>query len=136
VSEPRKPPVPAGMARRGRAFWRSTVADFDLSTAELLLLEEACRCLDEIDMLRAAVDAEGVSVRGSEGQPRPHPAMAAIRATRGVLGRLLSQLDLPDEDGNALPSALSARGKAAAKKRWASAPPSLRSMKGGHGGAA
>lgn len=111
--------VPAGLGTRGRAFWRDTVADYELSRGELELLVEACRALDQCDALRAAVDADGYTVRGSEGQPRVHPAISQLNATRTLLGRLLAQLDLPDPDGESMPSQATIRARKAAQGRWA-----------------
>lgn len=136
MSEVRKPPAPAGLLTRSRKFWRATVETFELTDVELLLLGELCRTLDEIDQLHDAITADGAMVPGSKGQMRPHPGFSQIRASRALVARLASQLDLPDENGETLPSALSARGKQAARKRWAVAPPSLRSMNGGRNGAA
>lgn len=126
----KKPAVPPGLTVRGRRFWRDTVEVFDLSRSELELLRECCATLDEIDGLQKVIADEGLSVTGSEGQPRPHPALSQIRASRTLVGRLLAQLSLPDEDGGALPSAVVARAKRAAQTRWASQN-ALRAVAGG-----
>lgn len=136
MSDEKRPAAPAGLSSRAQRFWRSTVGDYDLSDVELLLLTELCRTIDEIDELRKAIDADGTMVPGSMGQTRPHPAFSQIRASRALVSRLASQLDLEDPDGGTLATPLSARGKQAARKRWAAAPPSLRSVRGGRGGAA
>ena len=83
-----------------------------------MLLEECCRTLDDLDALRKAVDAEGVTVEGSARQPRAHPALVELRQQRVALGRLLSQLALPDDTGEALPSLTEARARRAAEARW------------------
>jgi hypothetical protein len=57
--------APRGLGARGRAFCRTIVAAFEASEAELQLLHEACRLLDETDLLRAAVETEGVTVTGA-----------------------------------------------------------------------
>lgn len=59
-----------------------------------------------------------MTVGGSAGQPRAHPALAELRQARTTLGRLLSQLDLPDEDGHTLPSPTTAKARRAAQVRW------------------
>ncbi len=113
----RKPP--ADLSVRGRAFWRSTLTTFELSGVELELLKECARLLDECESLRSAVDRDGVTVCGSTGQTRVHPALAELRQHRLALGRLLAQLALPDgEDGHLL-SPSQARGRKAAQARWA-----------------
>ena len=115
----RKPTAPPDLSVRGRAFWRSTLGAFELSEVELELLKECCRLLDECETLRDAVDKEGVTVAGSTGQPRVHPALAELRQHRLALGRLLAQLSLPDLDESALLSPAQARGRKAAQTRWA-----------------
>src|SRR4051794_41845488 len=73
--------------------------------------------MDECEALREAVAADGTTVAGSTGQTRVHPAIGELRQHRLALGKLLSQLALPDEEDNALPTPLQARGRAAAGKR-------------------
>jgi len=136
MADEKRPAVPAGLGSRARKFWRSTVEDYDLSDVELLLLTELCRTIDEIDALQAAIEIDGVMVPGSKGQTRPHPAFSQIRASRSLISRLASQLDLEDPNGDTLASPLTARGRQAARKRWAAAPPSLRALKGGSSGTA
>jgi hypothetical protein len=65
----RKPAAPRDLATRGRAFWKATVAAFTLNESELRLLHECCRILDELDDLRAAVVAEGVTTEGARDRP-------------------------------------------------------------------
>ena len=55
----------------------------------MLLLRECCRLLDECESLRASVDEDGTTVKGSAGQVRVHPALGELRQHRLALGRLL-----------------------------------------------
>jgi hypothetical protein len=71
---------------------------WELDARELHLLERACRCADELDDLEAAVDADGVVVKGSRGQASVHPALSEARQLRLVQLRLLGGIQLPDED--------------------------------------
>jgi len=112
------PAPPAGLAPRGSAFWATVAGSYVLAVAEVELLTEVCRSLDDVEALHRTVAAEGRTVAGSRGQPRAHPALAELRATRVVLGRLLAQLELPDVDGESLPSPVQARGRRAARERW------------------
>jgi hypothetical protein len=118
AATPRKPAAPADLGTRGRAFWRRTLAVFDLSEVELELLRECSRLLDECEALRGSVDVDGVTVKGSAGQVRVHPALSELRSHRLALGKLLAQLALPDEDMDALPSPTRARAQKAAATRW------------------
>ena len=113
----RKPP--SGLGVRGRAFWRTTVAAFELEDAELALLTEICRLLDECERLHDVVEAEGVSVAGSAGQVRVNPALGELRQHRLALGKLLGQLALPDAAGDHLRTPVGVRGRKAAATRWA-----------------
>jgi len=120
MTNPRKPSPPADLDARGRAFWRSTVAAFELSDVERELLKECCRLMDESESLRAAVDTDGTTVAGSTGQPRVHPALGELRQHRLALSRLLAQMALPDADDDRLLSPMQARGRKAARSRWGS----------------
>lgn len=115
--ETRKPRSPAGLSRRSGVFWRATVDAYDLSTSEVELLAEVCRCLDEIDLLQAALDVEDATVTGSTGQSRVNPAVGEVRKHRLALARLVRHHDLPS-DVTAKPSPKSQRACDAAKVRW------------------
>jgi len=104
---------------RGAAFRSAALEAFDLSATESQLLDEVAATLDEIDALAAAVAVEGVTVAGSTGQTRTHPAVGELRQHRLALSRLLAQLSLPDVEGEALPSLVQVRGRRAAAQRWA-----------------
>ena len=112
---PRQQPLdrPHGLDGRGLMLWRKVVADYELEPAELVVLGQAARTLTLIDQLDVAVDRDGLlDVEG-----RVHRAVAEARAQRLVLGRLLSQLDLADDDA-ALVSPATARARKAAAARW------------------
>lgn len=111
--------VPQGLGPRGAAFWTDVTGTWEVDRDERELLAEACRSLDQLDALQAALDSDGVMVTGSTGQLRVHPAIAQINATRATLGRLLAQIGLPDEQDEALPSMASLRARKAAETRWA-----------------
>jgi len=111
--------APRGLQTRGRRFWKDVTAGYALNVDERELLTEVCRSLDGCEALAAAVKRDGLTVAGSTGQLRMHPAVGELRATRALVGRLLAQLGLPDADGGTLDSPLRARARAAARKRWA-----------------
>jgi len=89
-----------------------------LSEVESELLHEACRLLDETDLLRAAIEADGATVTGSAGQTRVHPAFGELRQQRAALARLLAQIQLPDVDGDVIPTAAQGKAAKAARSRW------------------
>lgn len=109
---------PARLRAKGRVLWDAVTAVYDLSDAELALLGEACRTLDQLEALDRQVAHDGLMVTGSMGQQRLHPALTEQRGLRLVLGRLLAQLALPDEEGQVIPSATSLRAREAAMHRW------------------
>jgi len=109
---------PAGLASRGRRFWRSTSGEFELTTAELELLTEACRVLDNLDALAATIAELGPVVAGSQKQPVVNPALTEARGQQLVLHRLLAALALPDDQGEVLPSVQRLRASRAASVRW------------------
>lgn len=110
--------APAALGARGRRFWMTVTGTYELDAPEAELLIETCRMLDDCEALHGVVTAEGRTVPGSRGQIRAHPALAELRANRVVLGRLLAQLQLPNLDGESLPSPVQVRGRRAARQRW------------------
>ncbi|WP_062311537.1 hypothetical protein [Demequina rhizosphaerae] len=114
------PKAPRGLARRGRAYWRSVLGSYELTDSETLVLEEACRVLDRLDMLDDAIRNTGAMVTGSQGQPVTNGLLTEARGQQLVLARLVGVLALPDdEDGSSVPTltAASARAREARKRQ-------------------
>jgi hypothetical protein len=109
------PPPPAELGERGRAFWTDLCDKVEFDRQSLERLRQVCRLLDLADRLQVAVDAEGLTVIGSTGQSRIHPAIGELRQVSSTVDRLLVSLDLPDDDAK---SGYSRRGLAAARARW------------------
>jgi hypothetical protein len=104
---------------RGAAFWTWAVETFEPERHEAELLRQACRLLDRLDALQAAVVEHGTMMHGERGGLKPNPAIGEERQVSLALGRLLAQLDIPDEDGDAgIVSPTSARASKAARSRW------------------
>jgi hypothetical protein len=103
-------------------LWRSVVADVPadwvLDSRDLAVLGQATRLADTIAALEAAVGADGVMVAGAAGQQRLNGAVVELRQARLGLGRLLGQVDLPDEQRRPVTEA-SRRAQRAANARWA-----------------
>jgi len=113
------PPVPpVGLADRGAAFWHTVHATWILNADESELVTECCRLLDTVEQLQEVLTRDGLLTTGSVGQPRAHPALAELRGSRLLLGRLLSQLALPDPADGVMSSPASARARKAARARW------------------
>lgn len=109
---------PPNFAPRGREFWERVTDRWELSLPEMTLLVEACRLLDEIELLAESIETHGVMVAGSTGQLRPNPAIGEARQNRLALSRLVAQLALPDEAGETLSTPRQASGKRAMQSRY------------------
>lgn len=110
--------TPRGLDKRGRRLWRQVTGAYLLRPDELILLENACKCVDLIANLEAGMEGQPLIVRGSMGQEREHPLLAEARQQRALLNRTLAQLDLPDQDNGA---ARVNQHREAAQSRWAHA---------------
>jgi hypothetical protein len=108
----------AGLAPRGRGtrFVAWAAREYELEHPHTELVIEAGRLLDRLDALAAALEADGMTVPGSAGQPRPHPLLAEQRQTALALGRLLDRLGLEAPDGPE--SSTTRRARRAAEARW------------------
>ncbi|ALO09995.1 hypothetical protein AQF52_4401 [Streptomyces venezuelae] len=111
-------PAPDGLGERALALWAGTVEDNELEPGELVLLEAACRLVDQVDVMEAAVAEQGPVVKGSRGQPAASPLLREIRAHRLAITRILRQLmaAAPAEEGGERLTA-SERGRRAAIMR-------------------
>lgn len=116
VEVPRE--IPSGLSPRAVTLWSSCVSDFDLSDFEQELLAEVVHTMTEIDALREALAADGVTVAGSRGQARVHPAVNEIRQHRMSLARLLKAIDLPSLDDEEPESWTTRNAREAARSRW------------------
>src|SRR3954452_23480834 len=89
--------APDGLAERGSALWAATVAGCDLEAHEVALLTEACRTVDLLDQLEAAIAADGLTMPWGEGV-RLDPAVPEGRAQRVALARRVPALGIPAEE--------------------------------------
>jgi len=106
---------------RGQAFYDRTMESFELTDAELELLNECARLLDELETLKKQLDKDGVTLTMPSGIVKAHPFLAEVRSHRITLSRILAQLNLPDESGEVLATATQIRGRQNAAKRWSKA---------------
>lgn len=95
VSRSETPKPPAGSRAAGRRLWRAVTSVYVLDQHEADLLTEACRTLDLLERLDAAVRRDGPLVDGPQGL-RAHPGAVEARQQRIVFARLVSALRLPD----------------------------------------
>lgn len=113
-----KPARPRDLRAAGKRMWGEVTGAFDLGPDEIGALIEACRTVDELDDLRAALDGQPMTVPGSTGQPVANPLLAEVRRHRATLAQLLDRLNLPagDEDAGSTPA--QRRAQRAAQQRW------------------
>lgn len=69
--------APAALHPDAAALHARVLAEFDFSDgASLAVLREMCGTLDRLRQVQSVITAEGLTVTGSTGQPRPHPLLA------------------------------------------------------------
>lgn len=109
--------APRGLKAAGRKLWRDVTGKFELDVDEERLLEQACRELDLIARLDAAIDGDEfeLTVEGSMGQQVTNPLLTEVRQHRNTFASLVGKLSLPSEDGAA---SASSSARALAQKRW------------------
>lgn len=117
MTRTRRPRPPESLGPAGAAFWKATVTAYDLAPAELVLLGRACRTVDILDAIDAALLDDGVVVQGSMGQPRQHPLLAAKCLQETTLDALVRGMALPfPQEGEGARRSPAARE--AAQARW------------------
>lgn len=110
---------PDGLQRAGAALRDAVLGQYDLAPHERVALIVACRQADDVARLEALLADGGMVVPGSAGQPRLSAVVGELRQGRLALAKLLSELRLPSEQGEARPaSPASDRARKAAERRW------------------
>jgi Phage terminase, small subunit len=108
--------IPAGLGPRGAAFWADITGAFELDRAQKGLITRVCRMLDRADQLRREIDRHGLMITDSRGTRKPAWAVLEERQITLAIGRLLGQLELPDEGG--VRSTRSKAGTHAVEASW------------------
>ncbi len=105
------------MDAAGTALWRAVTGAYELAPHEAELLRQACRAVDVLARIDAALMDGDVTVEGYNGQPRANPLLAASAEQRRVLDALFRSMALPmpneAEGRRRSPAAV-----AAAQARW------------------
>ncbi len=102
----------------GKALVTRFTDEFDLEEREIAILHAAAHQADDIRALEASIERDGVTVAGSQGQPRLNQAVTEVRQARVALARLLGQLNLPDPVSEKPESHTTLRARKAAEARW------------------
>jgi hypothetical protein len=122
MTRPRRLAPPEGLQAGGQEFWTAIIDKFALVDHELVILKEACRTIDLLDSLQAAIDRDGPLQRWGEGS-RAHPAAPELRQHRIALARLVATLGIPDDPDSDRRITRGARGvyrtgRSASVGRW------------------
>jgi hypothetical protein len=98
---PKAPPPPTGLQTSGKRLWRSVSGEYELEIYEQLLLLQACRCADRLDLLAIEASTNPVTVVNMKGDRVSHPALVESRQQSLTLSRLIASLRLPsgEEEG-------------------------------------
>src|SRR5262245_53502355 len=92
------PKPPSSLKREGRALWRTLQEEFDITdSAGLALLRKVAEYEDELIVMTAAIEREGMTFKDSKGQLKPHPLLAARRDVRSAQLQTLKALNLDIE---------------------------------------
>lgn len=89
------PSPPRDLRTSGRRLWRDVMRDFEFDTHERLLLLQACRTADRLDLLATEAASNPVTVVNVKGDKIAHPALVESRQQSIVLSRLLASLRMP-----------------------------------------
>lgn len=91
----RSKPAPSGLSPEAQGWWRSIVAEYQISDgAGLLLLQSALEAFDRVRAAQVAIAADGLVQRGSKRQPRAHPLLTVERDARAAMLASLKALNL------------------------------------------
>jgi len=67
---------PADLSPEARRLWSEILDDYSIDDAGgLAMLRQLCETLDRLRECQKAIKADGITVKGYRGQPRPHPLL-------------------------------------------------------------
>ena len=89
------PRPPRSLDAAGRRLWRAILLEFEMSPAEVALLELACQAADDAARARSEL-TNGITSTGRYGQVVLHPAVMVARQAEASVSRILGQLNVID----------------------------------------
>lgn len=95
--------TPRGLGTEGRRLWRSVLDVYELEEHEKAQLVLACRVVDRLEEIAAALVGAPLTVTNSKGDRCAHPLLVEQRLQSIALTRLIASLRLPtgeDDAGN------------------------------------
>jgi hypothetical protein len=112
-----RPRAPESLDQAGRRLWRSVLGLYDLAPHETELLRQACRVVDNLARIDAALlDSEPVT-EGANGRLWPNPLLQVSADQRRVLDALFRSMALP-MPGESFGRRRSPAAVANAQARW------------------
>jgi phage terminase small subunit len=93
------PKPPAHLQKATKLWWKTIVADFELESHHLRLLQAACESWDRLQAARIVLDRDGVSYVDRFGAPRARPEVAVERDAKVSFARLVRELNLDSAPG-------------------------------------
>lgn len=111
--------MPKKKPSAGARLTRGILALYELTPAELLLLERAAAVADALERIDAAVAKAALVTAGSKGQRVAEPLLREQREHAARLASLLEAIALPDRGEDTGRSAASRAAQRAAQVRWA-----------------
>lgn len=67
---------PSELSPEARKLWSEILADYEIDDAGgLAMLRQLCEALDRLRECQQELKADGLTVKGYRGQPRPHPLL-------------------------------------------------------------
>lgn len=100
MTKPKTKP-PAHLKPLTRQWFEGVIADFELESHHVRLLQAACESWDRMQAARETLETEGSFYRNQNDEPRAHPALAVERDSRIAFARMIRELGLdgsPDPD--------------------------------------
>lgn len=94
------PPPPDGLRERGSVEWQKiwSAGRWLWESQDYAWVEQCCRAYDDLDVFRAQVQIDGLTVEGYNGQMTAHPLIREMRACEETIRKCLSQLGFSPTD--------------------------------------
>ncbi|MEV6791258.1 hypothetical protein AB0M87_04485 [Streptomyces sp. NPDC051320] len=84
---------PVGLGERGQRMWRESLGSWSLTPAHLVLLEEACRTADRLDLLNAIILRSSAEVNSGAAEFAVIAGqLAEVRQQSSTLKTLLAEI--------------------------------------------
>lgn len=102
MANSRAPRAPKDLATGGKRLWNRVQRDFELADHEESVLLQACRIVDLLDRLQAAMASEDVVVDSPQGK-KTNPAVVEFRQQALALAKCMASLRIPFGDDETQP---------------------------------